>query len=105
MQTVLLIIHLLITSAMIGIILIQRSEGGMGLGGGNMGGMMTARGSANLLTHATAVLAACFLTTSLALAILASRGTRPSIILEQPASSLPSPSPRPSAPQPPASQP
>ncbi len=81
MQTVLLVIHLLITAAMIGIILVQRSEGGMGLGGGNMGGLMTTRGSANLLTHTTAILAACFLATSLLLAILASHQNRPSSIL------------------------
>jgi len=81
MQTVLLVIHLLITAAMIGVILIQRSEGGMGLGGGNMGGLMTTRGSANLLTHTTAILAACFLATSLTLAILAGHQSRPSSIL------------------------
>ena len=81
MQTILLVIHLLVTIAMIGVILLQRSEGGMGLGGGNMGGLMTTRGSANLLTHATAILAACFLITSLTLAILASHQSRPSSIL------------------------
>jgi len=83
MQTVLLVVHLLITAALIGVILIQRSEGGMGLGGGNMGGLMTTRGSANLLTHTTAILAGCFLVTSLTLAILASHQTRPSSILDQ----------------------
>ncbi|MBS0272719.1 MAG: preprotein translocase subunit SecG [Proteobacteria bacterium] len=83
MQTVLLVIHLLITAAMIGVILIQRSEGGMGLGGGTMGGLMTTRGSANLLTHTTAILAACFLVTSLGLAILASHQSKPSIILDE----------------------
>jgi preprotein translocase subunit SecG len=81
MQTILLVIHLLVTVAMIGVILIQRSEGGMGLGGGTMGGLMTTRGSANLLTHTTAILAACFLGTSLLLAILASHQGRPSSIL------------------------
>ncbi len=89
MQTVLLVIHLLITAAMIGVILIQRSEGGIGLGGGNMGGLMTTRGSANLLTHTTAILAGCFLATSLTLAILASHQSRPSSILEQPSQSEP----------------
>ncbi len=89
MQTVLLVIHLLITVAMIGVILIQRSEGGMGLGGGTMGGLMTTRGSANLLTHTTAILAACFLATSLALAILASHQNRPSVILDQPSQGQP----------------
>jgi preprotein translocase subunit SecG len=81
MQTILLVVHLLVTAAMIGVILIQRSEGGMGLGGGTMGGLMTTRGSANLLTHTTAILAACFLGTSLLLAILASHQSRPSSIL------------------------
>lgn len=83
MQTVLLVIHLLITCAMIGVILIQRSEGGMGLGAGTMGGLMTTRGSANLLTHTTAILAGCFLVTSLTLAILASHQGRPTSILDQ----------------------
>lgn len=83
MQTVLLVIHLLITCAMIGVILIQRSEGGMGLGGGTMGGLMTTRGSANLLTHTTAILVGCFLMTSLGLAILASHQGMPTNILEQ----------------------
>lgn len=91
MQAILLVIHLLITASLIGIILIQRSEGGMGLGGGNMGGLMTTRGSANLLTHTTAILAACFLATSLGLAILASHQSRPSTILDQPSQSEPSP--------------
>ena len=73
MTTVLLVVHLLIAAAMVGVILIQRSEGGAlgGLGGGTMGGMMTARGTANLLTRTTAILAACFIGTSLVLAILA----------------------------------
>ena len=63
MITVLLVIHLLIATAMVGVILIQRSEGGAlgGLGGGTMGGMMTARGTANLLTRTTAILAGCFI--------------------------------------------
>jgi len=89
MQTILLVIHLLITIAMIGVILIQRSEGGMGLGGGTMGGLMTTRGSANFLTHLTAILAGFFLVTSLALAIVASHQARPSFILDQPSQGQP----------------
>jgi preprotein translocase subunit SecG len=71
---------------MVGVILIQRSEGGAlgGLGGGTMGGMMTARGTANLLTRTTAILAACFIVTSLALAILAGHSKRGRSILDQP---------------------
>lgn len=74
MQVVLLIIHLAIALALVGVILLQRSEGG-GLGmGGTAGGMMSARGAANLLTRATAFLAAGFLVTSLLLAIMAGQG-------------------------------
>ncbi|MFM2044832.1 MAG: hypothetical protein RLY86_3408 [Pseudomonadota bacterium] len=76
MELVVLVIHLLIAIALVGVVLIQKSEGGgLGMGSGNMGGMMTTRGSANLLTRATAFLAAAFFATSLILAILA--GTRP----------------------------
>src|SRR5205823_7920560 len=72
MTTVLLIIHLFVTLALIGVVLIQRSEGG-GLGIGTsqgMGGFMSGRGTANLLTRTTAVLATLFMGLSLALALL-----------------------------------
>jgi preprotein translocase subunit SecG len=86
MTTVLLVVHLLIATAMVGVILIQRSEGGAlgGLGGGTMGGMMSARGTANLLTRTTAILAACFIATSLALAILAGHAKTGGSILDLP---------------------
>ena len=81
METIILVIHLMIALAMIGIILIQRSEGGgLGLGGGGSGGMgqfMSVRGTANILTRATAFLAACFIGTSLTLAILAGQRSGP----------------------------
>ena len=85
MTTVLLVLHLLIAIAMVGVILIQRSEGGAlsGLGGGNMGGMMSGRGTANLLTRTTAILAASFIATSMLLAIVASNARGPSEILDQ----------------------
>jgi preprotein translocase subunit SecG len=76
MVAVLLIIHLFVTLALIGVVLIQRSEGG-GLGVGNsqgMGAFMSGRGTANLLTRTTAVLAAMFFGLSLALAML-NKGT------------------------------
>jgi preprotein translocase subunit SecG len=84
MIAVLLMIHLFLALAMIGVILLQRSEGGaLGIGGGSMGGLMTSRGSANLLTKATAYLATAFMITSLSLAILAGEGRQaPSIITE-----------------------
>ena len=75
MQTVLIIVHLIIVLALIGVVLLQRSEGGgMGLGGGGGGGVsgfMTGRGQANALTRATAILAALFFVTSIALTIMA----------------------------------
>ena len=76
MTTVLLIIHLFVTLALIGVVLIQRSEGG-GLGIGSsqgMGSFMSGRGTANLLTRTTAILAAIFMGLSLTLALM-NRGT------------------------------
>ena len=77
MITVILTIHVLIVLALIGIVLLQRSEGGalgMGGGGGAGGGFMTSRGAANALTRTTSVLAALFFATSISLAIFADRG-------------------------------
>jgi preprotein translocase subunit SecG len=74
MSTVLLLIHVMIAVALVGVVLLQRSEGGaLGIGGGGGGGFMTGRGAGNALTKTTAVLAACFFATSLALSILATR--------------------------------
>jgi len=76
MSTVLLVLFLLITLALIGVILIQRSEGG-GLGIGSsqgMGSFMGGRGTANLLTRTTAVLGTAFFVLALTLALL-DRGT------------------------------
>jgi preprotein translocase subunit SecG len=70
--TFLLVVHTLIAIALVGVILLQRSEGGgLGIGGGTGGGLMTARGAANLLTRSTTVLAALFIGTSILLAVLA----------------------------------
>src|SRR5690606_1570284 len=86
MSTILLIVHLLIAIALVGVILLQRSEGGaLGIGGGGMGGLMTGRSSANLLTRTTAILAGAFVATSLLLAILATYQSAPRSILDQPA--------------------
>jgi len=76
LAAVLLIIHLFVTLALIGVVLIQRSEGG-GLGIGTsqgMGSFMSGRGTANLLTRATAILATAFMALSLTLALM-NRGT------------------------------
>jgi len=85
MQTVLIIVHLIIVLALLGVVLLQRSEGGgMGLGGGGGGvsGFMTGRGQANALTRATAILAALFFVTSLALTIMAATSRAPRSIFD-----------------------
>ena len=77
MQTVLLVIHLFVAIALVGVILLQRSEGGaLGIGGGNggAGSIFSARGVGNALTRATAFLAVAFFVTSIALTVLATRG-------------------------------
>ena len=95
MTTVLLIIHLFVTLALIGVVLIQRSEGG-GLGIGSsqgMGAFMSGRGTANLLTRTTAILATLFMVLSLVLALM-NHGTTgvAGSLLENPApASAPSP--------------
>ncbi len=83
MTTVLLVIHLLIALAMVGTVLLQRSEGGaLGIGGGGGGGLMSGRTSANLLTRMTAVLAAMFMLSSMGLTLLATGSRQPRSILE-----------------------
>ncbi|WP_262031379.1 preprotein translocase subunit SecG [Microvirga sp. Mcv34] len=105
MQTVLIIVHLVIVLALIGVVLLQRSEGGgMGLGGGGGGGgvsgFMTGRGQANALTRATAILAGLFFVTSIALTIMATSTRAPRSILDGAAPAAPAPGQQaPAAPQ------
>jgi preprotein translocase subunit SecG len=82
MQTVIILIHLMIVLAMVGLVLLQKSEGGgLGMGGGT-GGFLSSRGTANVLTRTTAILAALFFATSLLLSILASFDRKPKSILD-----------------------
>jgi preprotein translocase subunit SecG len=77
MQSVLLVIHLIVAIALIGTVMLQRSEGGaLGMGGSSSGGgnLFSARGVGNALTRTTAILAACFFLTSISLTLLALRG-------------------------------
>jgi preprotein translocase subunit SecG len=80
MQTVVIVIHLMVVIGMIGLVLLQKSEGG-GLGMGGGGGFLTSRGTSNVLSRTTAILAAVFFATSLMLSILAGMGRRPTTIL------------------------
>ena len=82
METVLIVIHLMVVLALVGVILLQKSEGGgLDVGGGS--GFMTARSAANTLTRVTAILATIFFVTSLGLSILARYGDKPVDILDR----------------------
>ena len=83
MQTVIIVIHLMIVATLIATVLLQKSEGG-GLGVGGGAGFMSSRGTANLLTRTTAVLAVGFFITSLLLSWIASYDRKPSSILGTP---------------------
>jgi len=83
MLTVILVIHLMLAIGLTAVILVQKSEGGaLGMGGGGMAGFMTGRSAANLLTRTTAILAACFFATSIALAIIATHQRAPSRLMD-----------------------
>jgi len=109
---VLLAIHIVVCIALVGVVLLQRSEGGaLGMGGGPSG-FMTARGAGNLLTQVTWWLAAVLFGLSLALTLLSGHGGPSSVVdrakvapidtrkLEQPVTPPPSSEPAPSAPEP-----
>jgi preprotein translocase subunit SecG len=95
MQHVVIVIHLMLVLSLIGVVLLQKSEGGgLGIGGSGGGGFMSSRGTANLLTRATAILAGLFFATSLILSILAGMNRKPTSILQggQSAPTAPGPS-------------
>jgi len=93
METIILVIHMLIGVALVGVVLLQKSEGGLGgLGGGGgggggasggMGGLLGNRQTANLLTRSTGLLAAAFMVTSIGLAILANDGGSTGAIINE----------------------
>lgn len=83
MEPVILVVHLMLALAIIGLILLQKSEGGgLGIGGGG-GGLTTAQGAKHALTRATSICAACFFGTSLILGILAGTHHQEASILDQ----------------------
>ncbi len=90
METILVILHVCFAISIVGLVLLQRSEGGgLGMGGGgggggagSMGGLMSSRGAASLLTRATAVAAALFFASSLTLSILVANSSGPASIVE-----------------------
>jgi preprotein translocase subunit SecG len=83
MQNVVLVIHLLLALGIIGIVLLQRSEGGgLGMGGGGGGGVMSSRGTATALSKVTWALGIAFIATSLTLTILAARDAATSSVMD-----------------------
>src|SRR5579871_251726 len=82
MILILLVIHILVAFALVGVVLLQKSEGGA-LGVGGMSGFMTGRTTANLLTRATAILAATFFVTSVLLVVMHNRARAPVSIIDQ----------------------
>jgi len=103
MIILLLALHILVAISLIGVVLLQKSEGGaLGMGGGGMSGFMTGRSTSNLLTRATAILAAAFMTTSVLLVVMNNRQRAPHSILEQSAPAAPAIPATPEPPAPPA---
>ena len=100
MLTFIIVIHLMIVLAMCGLVLLQKSEGGgLGIGGGGGGGFMSSRGTTNVLSRSTAILAACFFATSLLLSVIAGWNRNPGSILRPPAAPISTPgAPTPKAP-------
>jgi preprotein translocase subunit SecG len=91
MILLLFVVHVLIAIALIGAVLLQKSEGGaLGMGGGGMSGFMTGRSTANLLTRTTAILAGLFFVTSILLVVLNSpTQVRRSIVDQGPGPAMP----------------
>jgi preprotein translocase subunit SecG len=108
MITVVLVVHLLLAVVLVGVILLQKSDGGAlgSIGGGGMSGFMTGRSTANLLTRVTAGVATAFFLTSITLAVLAANQRAPHSVIDQPGPASPlapppaSPAPAGSAPAP-----
>jgi preprotein translocase subunit SecG len=92
MQNVILTIHLILALLLIGTVLLQRSEGG-GLGMGSGGGAISGRAAGTALGKLTWILAACFITTSITLTILAARDAASTSVIDQFGGTPPAPAP------------
>jgi len=84
MENVILVIHLILALSLIGVVLLQRSEGGgLGMGGGGGGGAMTGRAAASALTKVTWVLAIAFICTSIAMTVIAAKNSAGSSVVDR----------------------
>jgi preprotein translocase subunit SecG len=93
MENVVLTIHLILALCLIGVVLLQRSEGGgLGMGGGGGGGAMSGRAAATALTKLTWVFAIGFIITSISLTLIAAQNASGSSVIDQFGGSAPAPS-------------
>ncbi len=84
MENVILVIHLILALSLIGVVLLQRSEGGgLGMGGGGGGGAMTGRSAASALTKVTWILAVAFICTSIAMTVIAAKNSAGSSVVDR----------------------
>ncbi len=90
MENVILVVHLILALALIGVVLLQRSEGG-GLGMGSSGGVVSARGAATALGKITWLLAIAFIATSITLTVLAAKNSADTSVLDRLGVSAPAP--------------
>ncbi len=100
LQQILLFVHVVLSAAIIGLVLLQRGKGadaGAGFGSGASGTVFGARGSSTFFSKMTAVLATCFFVTSLSLAYIASHrtSTAPKSLIDQVPLTAPAPAPAP----------
>ena len=92
MQNVILTIHLILALLLVGVVLLQRSEGGgLGMGGGGGNSVMTGRGAATALAKLTWLFAICFIGTSITLTVLAARDAGSASVLDQAGIDAPAP--------------
>ncbi|MGO4854307.1 preprotein translocase subunit SecG [Phaeovulum sp. W22_SRMD_FR3] len=90
MENVILIVHLILALLLIGVVLLQRSEGGgLGMGGGGGGGVMSGRQAANALTKLTWIFAVCFIGTSIALTVIAAQNSAGGSVVDRLGGSAP----------------
>ena len=83
MENVLLVIHLILALCLIGVVLLQRSEGGgLGMGGGGGGGVMSGRAAATALGKLTWLFAIAFIITSISLTVVAARNNKDSSVVD-----------------------
>ncbi|WP_226779195.1 preprotein translocase subunit SecG [Oceaniglobus trochenteri] len=84
MENIVLVVHLILALCLIGVVLLQRSEGGgLGMGGGGGGGAVSARGVATALTKMTWIFAICFIGTSIGLTVIAAQKSAGSSVVDR----------------------